>query len=162
MPFKNIEKYKAYQKAYHKKNLSKRRDIRRKKSILKYGLSPKTNWKEYQRRQRLDQMQRAPLIRLVATARYRAKKLGYEFNISRHDLFIPKKCPILGIPIKYQKGSRRDNSLSLDRVDPTKGYVKGNVRVISWLANRTKRNVDEKFCKQLLHYFTDNKKRNKK
>ena len=35
----------------------------------------------------------------------------------------------------------KDFSPSVDRIDPTKGYVRGNVRVISYLANRMKSNA---------------------
>jgi hypothetical protein len=47
-------------------------------------------------------------------------------------------CPILGIPIIKQKGRFKANSPSLDRVNNKKGYVKGNVQVISWQANMLK------------------------
>jgi hypothetical protein len=36
------------------------------------------------------------------------------------------------------RGSRRDNWPSFDRWDNAKGYVPGNVFVISWRANRIK------------------------
>lgn len=55
---------------------------------------------------------------------------------------LPGKCPILGIPLNYDpifiKGQDRNNSPSLDRIDNSKGYSIGNVRVISMKANRIK------------------------
>jgi hypothetical protein len=50
-----------------------------------------------------------------------------------------KKCPVFGIDIEFD--GHRDNSPSLDRVDPTKGYTKDNVLWISYLANRMKSNL---------------------
>jgi hypothetical protein len=59
------------------------------------------------------------------------------FSISVQSIVIPATCPVLGIPIVL--GERRsDNSPSLDRLVPEKGYVPGNVRVISDKANRLK------------------------
>jgi hypothetical protein len=59
------------------------------------------------------------------------------FSISVQSITIPAVCPILSIPIVL--GERRsDNSPSLDRLVPEKGYVPGNVRVISDKANRLK------------------------
>jgi hypothetical protein len=44
------------------------------------------------------------------------------------------------MPLKYNKGRSGffPDSPSLDRIDPSKGYVKGNVRVISARANLLK------------------------
>ena len=57
---------------------------------------------------------------------------------------IPEVCPVLGIPVNRggvgKKGGRPD-SPSMDRIDPTKGYIKGNVRVISNRANTLKCNA---------------------
>ena len=66
---------------------------------------------------------------LWAQARRRAAIAGMDFNIEPSDVVIPDVCPILLSPIKRP---------SLDRVDNTKGYVKGNVAVISMEANRMK------------------------
>lgn len=65
---------------------------------------------------------------------------GLEFDLNWGDLEWPALCPVLGIPIDYysESGKRNENSCSFDRLDNTQGYVKGNVRVISWRANRIK------------------------
>lgn len=75
---------------------------------------------------------------LYQSAKARAKQRGEEFSISLDDIQVPKICPILGIPLQYNRGVKQDNSYSLDRIDSSKGYVKGNVWVISLRANRIK------------------------
>ncbi len=47
-----------------------------------------------------------------------------------------ESCPILHIKLTHD--GNRDHSPSLDRIIPQKGYVKGNVQVISLRANRIK------------------------
>jgi hypothetical protein len=80
-------------------------------------------------------------------AKRRAKDKGLDFTIDKTDIDIPIICPILGIPIVkkvYTKGKSTGptaNSASLDRIDNSKGYVKGNVRVISHKANTMKHNA---------------------
>ena len=78
-------------------------------------------------------------------AKQRAKKQRLPFDLSPLDLKelgIPDVCPVLGIPINKSagdgSGERNDNSPSLDKFIPALGYVKGNVHVISWRANRMK------------------------
>jgi len=77
-------------------------------------------------------------LRLFTTAKSRAKKNSIAFDIEVSDIVIPERCPLLGIVLQH--GTRRWSALSpsLDRIDPTKGYVKGNVWVISHRANRLK------------------------
>jgi len=74
-------------------------------------------------------------------AKSRAKERGLEFNITIDDIFIPEKCPVLGIPIyKNSRGCLSVNSPTLDRIDNSMGYIKGNVMVISHKANQIKSN----------------------
>lgn len=98
-----------------------------------------------------------PEKEMVRRARNRAKKLGLPFNLDISDIIIPKYCPILEIELKLATKQAEDNSPSIDRIDSTKGYVKGNVRVISKMANAMKAHANEKqlelFCKNILNYI---------
>jgi hypothetical protein len=73
-------------------------------------------------------------------AKYRARQKGFDFTIEQKDITIPETCPLLGIDLVCHRGrgSQQGNSPSLDRIDPTKGYIKGNVWVISNRANTLK------------------------
>ena len=66
----------------------------------------------------------------------------------------PKVCPILRIELDWKaKGNGgQDNSPSLDRIDSTKGYVKGNVMIMSTLANRMKQNATPEQLNQFSRY----------
>ena len=79
---------------------------------------------------------------LLKKAKHRAKQKGLEFNIDISDIIIPEICPVLGIPIHKNSDEKTytQNSPSLDRIDNNKGYIKGNVMVISYRANHLKNN----------------------
>lgn len=81
--------------------------------------------------------------KMFTGAKQRALKEGLPFDIELDDCKIPDVCPVLGIPFDLgeKDGQRLDASPSLDKFVPEKGYVKGNVAVISWLANRIKTNA---------------------
>lgn len=64
----------------------------------------------------------------------------HEFSIDFGDLSFPTHCPILNIELDYFNEIRSENSPSFDRIDPSKGYIKGNVAIVSWRANRIKNN----------------------
>ena len=72
---------------------------------------------------------------LLRNARSRALQRGYEFSITPADIILPSHCPILGVPLS--KNGRR-YGYSLDKIDPSLGYIPGNVWVISQLANAMK------------------------
>jgi hypothetical protein len=85
---------------------------------------------------------------LINCARGRAKQRKIEFTITEKDIEWNKYCPLLGMELYYRdrfnpkkEGSYRENSASLDRIDSSKGYVPGNVWVISTKANRLKNNA---------------------
>lgn len=71
-------------------------------------------------------------------AKRRAKEQGLQFEISVDDIVIPDKCPITGILLSVSDGLWSNTSPSLDRIDNSKGYVRGNIAVISFLANNFK------------------------
>lgn len=70
--------------------------------------------------------------------RKKASNYKHEWTIDFGDLTFPTHCPVLGIQLDYFTHERQENSVSFDRIDPTKGYIKGNVVVMSWRANRIK------------------------
>lgn len=84
-------------------------------------------------------------LTMLWMAKNRSYKKGLDFNIDENDVLIPSHCPVLGIPLKPQVGKASDNSPSLDRIDSKKGYVKGNVIVVSRRANLLKNDatIDE-------------------
>ena len=73
---------------------------------------------------------------MVSAARARAQKAGVPFDLSPDDIVIPAVCPVLGIPLR--RGADRASAPSLARLVPARGYVRGNVIVVSMRANRLK------------------------
>lgn len=78
---------------------------------------------------------------MVQRAKARAAEKGIEFNIDKNDVIVPEVCPILGIALVVGSGEVCDGSPTLDRINSTLGYVKGNVQVISFRANTLKSNA---------------------
>ncbi len=89
-----------------------------------------------------------PRSPMWSRAKYRAKIKGWEFNITKEDIVIPDTCPLLGTPMQ---------SASLDRLDPSKGYIKGNVWVISNRANTLKNDATLSELKTLVENLTKTK-----
>lgn len=94
---------------------------------------------------------RQPEKELWSRAKKRAKKLGVPFELAEIDVKLPKFCPALGIKLDWTNG-RSDNSPSLDRIVPRRGYVPGNIRVISDRANRLK---GDKTLAQMRHMLVE-------
>ena len=74
--------------------------------------------------------------RLFQACKGRAKQNKIPFNLELDDIIIPEFCPVLRIQIMY----KTDYAPSIDRKDSSKGYTKGNIRVISKRANTLKNN----------------------
>lgn len=83
---------------------------------------------------------RSPAKYILFNAKKNAKEKSLEFNLTEEDIVIPELCPVLGIPLQINVGGSRNNSPSIDRFDSSKGYVKGNINIISWRANDLKSN----------------------
>jgi hypothetical protein len=96
---------------------------------------------------------------MISNARGRAKRKGLPFDLDYPylDSIWPKNniCPVFGFEMKvsYGKQGADFNSPSLDRIIPSKGYVKGNVIIISDRANRIKSDVEPKDMYQVADFF---------
>ena len=56
--------------------------------------------------------------KILSRAKSRAAKRGLEFNLTIEDIIIPAICPVFKKPIVVP---------SIDRIDSSKGYVRGNI-----------------------------------
>ena len=71
--------------------------------------------------------------------------------ISRDAIITPTRCSSCGTTLCYgPKGARQDNSPSLDRLDPHRGYEPGNVFTICWPCNSCKYTLDKPKLYRLL------------
>lgn len=64
-----------------------------------------------------------------------------ELSVEYYKSLIVTHCPLLGIELTYKKyvgHTTPVNYASLDKIDPTKGYVEGNVQIVSFRANTLK------------------------
>jgi len=95
--------------------------------------------------------------RMLSSARARARSRGLDFDLELDDIVIPEYCPVLGIKLSTETGNKNQyDSPSLDRIDSSKGYVKGNVAVISWRANWIKQNATLEEVTALQNWMSSN------
>jgi hypothetical protein len=81
------------------------------------------------------------LIHSVRARMQKHDRKHFKFAISVKDIRVPEFCPVLGIKLA-PKGKKGNPALpSIDRIDSNKGYIPGNVRVISYRANALKSNA---------------------
>jgi hypothetical protein len=110
-----------------KGRLSEEEKLKRKARKLENG----REWGKRNRRAKPEQM-------MLERANKRAKKIGVECTITIDHIMVPPICPVLGVPMAVGGG---DFAPSLDRIDNNRGYVPGNVIVVSMLVNKIKINA---------------------
>jgi hypothetical protein len=93
---------------------------------------------------------------LFRNAQQRARARGIEFSITVADIVVPPNCPIFGTVFMIGDRAAQPFSPSLDRIDPTRGYVPGNVRVISHRANTIKSDATVDELRAVLAYMEAN------
>ena len=129
-----------------------------KKCKSKSGKEYYLNNKEYKKKKDKDYNKKMgkenPELFLWRRCRQRAKFMGIDFNLELSDIVIPEVCPILGMKISFSTGKgQQPNSISIDKIDPSLGYVKGNVVVISWRANSIKHDATIEELNLIANYY---------
>lgn len=83
---------------------------------------------------------------MISILKIRCRNANLPFDLTPGDIIatIPQDgiCPAIGIPIIFGKKLSR-NSPSIDRIIPSRGYVRGNVAVISHRANSMKQDCTD-------------------
>lgn len=96
-------------------------------------------------KERTDEWRRAhPAMMLVRSARRRARRKRIRCTITWRDISpLPKICPVFGYRLNYRPRAGRKlyanrAAASVDRIENSRGYVPGNVIVVSLRANLLK------------------------
>lgn len=92
---------------------------------------------------------------ILTSCRNTAKAKNIAFTLKKEDIIIPEKCPVFGIKLKFNNNHPNESSPSVDRIDNNVGYTKENIIIVSWKANRLKR--DSTFEEMTLLYENFNK-----
>lgn len=111
---------------------------RRAETLAKWNASPKG--RQAKLRWQVRDPKNAWACSATGGAKARAKKAGLPFDIDKEYVrsLVPDVCPVLGTPFVFYGHKLRPDSPSLDRLIPSRGYVRGNVAVISQRANAIK------------------------
>ena len=129
----------------HKEVISGINNYQTKRSIEKHGeyISSKNPW--YDR-----------ATTLIKYAKRKGIPVGFasiaEFALHLQQI-APKKCPVFNQPFVERGNGVSRWSPSVDKIIPKKGYVKGNIQVISFMANTMKQEATPKQLKQFAQWI---------
>lgn len=91
-------------------------------------------------------------------ARWRAAKKHIEFTITEEDiikLYYKQNECCFYTKLPFNNGDE-NLSMSIDRIDPTKGYTLDNIRLVASIVNIMKSNLQEKQFLELVTQIYDN------
>lgn len=100
-----------------------------------------------------------PIRAFLIDLKSRSKRKNIPFNLEECDICVPDYCPALNIKLnkqKHNKSNKNDDLPELDRIVPQKGYIKGNVKIISRRANRLKNDGNLLEHEKIVQYLRDN------
>lgn len=95
---------------------------------------------------------------LIHYAHDRARKKGLPFDLLDHQDAIRFRveagaCELTGLPFNAGKQGRAWDSPSIDRIEPQKGYVYGNIRVILYGLNEALSDHGEEVLRKMTEYL---------
>lgn len=93
---------------------------------------------------------------LLSRLRASAKRRNIPFELSSSDIDdigIPISCPVLGIPLRFNSGEPRNDSVSFDRIDSSRGYTRDNLIIVSHRVNQLKSNASLEEMRKIVDYY---------
>lgn len=169
--YRASDKFRATYQRSRKKGYTEEQKVARREAVRRYrkSLSPEKKLehaaytaayhsahKDYFRLKGQEWRHLHPAQRLIRSTLASAKRLGREHSICVSDIEpLPERCPALGTVICYTNTKTSLDSPSVDRIDNSKGYVPGNVVVVSYKANIIKNcsTLDELWA--VCHFYED-------
>ena len=150
-------RHKAYREANKEKELARHKAYREanKERVKAYNEANKEQRAARDKAYRVTNKEKVMLLGV----RKRAKKNNIPFNLTEDYLksIYPSDmiCPVLGFEMSpgLDENGRSDTSPSLDRIIPEKGYVQGNVVVVSMRANTLKRDATLEEIRKVADFY---------
>lgn len=98
------------------------------------------------------------ISKCFTNSKKRAKAFGWSNNLSIRyiaELYLDQKgiCPITGHILSPYSGDwnqKNPYKMSIDRIDSSQGYIKGNVRLVTHWANNAKNTWEEDVLKEFI------------
>lgn len=152
MPYKDPEEQIKYTRKYTEDHREKAAARSRKhyqdnkEKHIKNSIKRQREWTVWAR-------ENNPKLLMLRRTQNSARTRKIECTITVDDFELPKFCPILGIELVLNVGRPKGNSPSIDRIDNDKGYIPGNVCVISKEANRMKSDHTIESLNKLIDYL---------
>ena len=84
------------------------------------------------------------IARKYIALKQRAEDKGLQFNLTLRsvaNMMNARKCYFTGVSIRHDTRKDAPNKLTIDRVDASKGYIKGNVVACSLSFNQKKKDL---------------------
>jgi len=112
-----------------------------------------------QNREKYKNDNKVRLRKLLEGAKVRAKRNNISCTLTVDELLglypVDNMCPVLNIPLFWGTSGKgnRNNSPSLDRINPKGDYVKENICIISWRANMLKSDATVEEIQALYYYM---------
>jgi len=139
----------------HNRNSYKRHKVKRSLIAKLKRQEPGEAEKQYSHKR--DYYRANPKKYLLMLAKKRCKNTGIKFDLCESDFEIPEYCPVFLSKLEpvFSTFNERNNVPTLDRVDNNKGYVRGNVKVLSFRANKNKSDMRIEDIERLYNYIKE-------
>jgi uncharacterized protein YfiM (DUF2279 family) len=106
----------------------------------------------------------------IIDSRKRARNMGFPHNITLSDLLElwiaqQARCAVTGVVMQFESGDSQNKNAyacSIDRIDndPDRGYVLGNVRLLTHWANNAKSTWPDSMFEDMITEIVNNRKTN--